>query len=57
MIAVEFFLTTDILDEMLIFIRDVLQDHGLPFGFVQAKCVEKQTKAWTEVYECKSIGK
>ena len=37
MIAVEFFTTTDILDEMLISIRDVLQDHGLPFGFVQAK--------------------
>ena len=37
LIAVEFFTTTDILDEMLISIRDVLQDHGLPFGFVQAK--------------------
>ena len=45
LIAVEFFTTTDILDEMLISIRDVLQDHGLPFGFVQAKCVEKQSKA------------
>lgn len=37
LIAVEFFTTTDILDEVLISIRDVLQDHGLPFGFVQAK--------------------
>lgn len=37
LIAVEFFTTTDILDQMLISIRDVLQDHGLPFGFVQAK--------------------
>ena len=37
LIAVEFFTTTNILDEMLISIRDVLQDHGLPFGFVQAK--------------------
>lgn len=35
LIAVEFFTTTDILDEMLISIRDVLQDHCLPFGFVQ----------------------
>lgn len=50
LIAVEFFTTTNILDEMLISIRDVLQDHGLPFGFVQSK-------AWTEVYECNSIGK
>lgn len=37
LIAVEFFTTTNILDEMLISIRDVLQDHGLPFGFVLAK--------------------
>ena len=37
LIAVEFFTTTNILDEMLISIRDVLQDHGLPFGFVHAK--------------------
>ena len=57
MIAVKFVTTTDILDEMLISIRDVPQHHGLPFGFVQAKCVEKQSKAWTEIYECKSIGK
>ena len=37
LIAVEFFTTTNILDEMLISTRDVLQDHGLPFGFVHAK--------------------
>lgn len=37
LIAVEFFTTTNILDEMLISIRDVLQDHGLPFGFAHAK--------------------
>lgn len=37
LIAVEFFTTTNILDEMLISIRDVLQDRGLPFGFVHAK--------------------
>lgn len=43
LIAVEFFTTTDILDEMLLSIRDVL--HGLPFSSVQAKCAEKQSKA------------